>query len=196
MFILIVIHAAISFWIAYAAGKAWEESKVAGGFSTFFIWMNAIASAVGFTWVYASIGMHFLDRTSATVRSAIASCSDLGNILVIPMVLLAIISIQLVNWARYYQPGPRSSNRNETLLLQPDPPSSDQAEARVRQHSPWWSPHFFSHQGDGSGGGGGSDDKLGIVLLVVFLALLGGVITTRTIILEVAKSSPLHPSAG
>ncbi len=66
LFIFIwLLNFAISAWNAYAVGRAWVETKVAGGWPRFMAWMGAIMSASGFSWCYL-----FLLVLGASVRLA------------------------------------------------------------------------------------------------------------------------------
>ena len=47
-----LLNLAISFWNAYACGKAWAEAKFYGGWPRFMTWMGAIMAASGFSWCF------------------------------------------------------------------------------------------------------------------------------------------------
>lgn len=54
--ILLVVNFGISWWNAYAAGKAWYPSLAEGGWIRLVVWSVAIMSALGFTYVFMFIG--------------------------------------------------------------------------------------------------------------------------------------------
>jgi len=101
--ILWFVNLGISIWNAYAVGKAWVESKHAGGLSQLVAWAGAIMSALGFTWCYLTLlavlgtGLGFW---SADVANAALS---LGYIIIVLGVLSSGAVIMLDSWSNAYR---------------------------------------------------------------------------------------------
>ena len=85
VFVLLVwlLNFGISIWNAYAVGKAWVETKHAGGWPRIVCWAGAVMSASGFSWcyliilTYAAYALEFLDAGHISVAM------NLGYILLI-----------------------------------------------------------------------------------------------------------------
>lgn len=60
--IAIVLGGGIAYWNARAAGLAWDDSKIVGGFGRAIIWTGAIQSALGFSAIILGIIAFLLER--------------------------------------------------------------------------------------------------------------------------------------
>ncbi|MGP0059753.1 MAG: hypothetical protein ACLPID_10750 [Beijerinckiaceae bacterium] len=52
LFVILALNFGISWWNAYACGRAWVESKAVGGVVRVLVWCGAIQSAIGFSSVF------------------------------------------------------------------------------------------------------------------------------------------------
>ena len=72
LLIAILLGAGIAFWNARAAGLAWDDSKIVGGFGRAIIWSGAVQSALGFSAIVLGVISLFLetrnDLSPSTVR--------------------------------------------------------------------------------------------------------------------------------
>jgi hypothetical protein len=196
-----VLNFAISVWNAYAVGKAWVETKHAGGWPRVVAWAGAVMSASGFSWcylivlTYAAHGLDFLDESH--VRAAMY----LGYVVLIPGILASGMVITLDSWARTY--------RQTTVTNLGRTAWNTYAQIHNTFHAVGDMDTAFgsvidSLRGSGGSGGssssGGSDKKGGavvfiLVFVIVMLALLSGVLTTAVIISRAAGNS-LLPDRG
>lgn len=180
--ILWFVNLGISIWNAYAVGKAWAESKHAGGFSRLVAWAGAAMSALGFTWCYltvlsllgAGLGWWSTDVTDAAL--------SLGYIVIVLGVLSSGAVIMLDSWASAY--------RRRGLADFGVAGYNTFAEMYNAYNAVSGLPAAF-HTVIANLRGGDRDRSLGIsgvVLGLVLFVLFGGVITTGMIIEHVAGS--------
>jgi len=98
-----LLNLGISVWNAYAVGKAWVETKHAGGWPRFMAWMGAVMSACGFSWCYLLV-LTIVAREMAWLDDDhFRMALQLGYILIIPAVLISGLMIMLDSWARAYR---------------------------------------------------------------------------------------------
>ncbi|MEN9557806.1 MAG: hypothetical protein RL141_175 [Candidatus Parcubacteria bacterium] len=196
MIVLIWILNFVISWInAWGCGKSWAETTNTRGFAHFMNWMAAIMSACGFTWCYlillASIGtavpLESEDggQTAYLVTPEILEMSiKLGYSIIILPILGSGFAITLASWARFY--------RNRSIGNGAVAGYNTLAMAYDTMNAVHLLPEFVeSLTGFFKGAGKGSDDKKSgailIVVLLVVLAMIGGILTTRAIILSTAR---------
>jgi hypothetical protein len=195
--LLWLLNFGISAWNAYAVGRAWVETKVAGGWPRFMAWMGAIMSASGFTWCYLILlvlgghAMGWLDDEATAVAF------QLGYLLLIPGILFSGLMIMLDSWRRAFRNG---GFLNYGVAAWNTYAQIHNTMSAVRSIGPAFrSVLGFFTGGDRERRSSRDGDARGlIVLLVIFLvalALLAGVLTTTIIIRLVAGSDPLPPYA-
>jgi hypothetical protein len=185
-----VLNFAISVWNAYAVGKVWVEARLAGGWHRFMCWVGAVMSACGFTWCYltflALTAHHFQWLSDEQVQAAL----NLGYLLLLPFLLFGGYAITLDSWARAVRRGG---------FLNYGAAAWNTYASIHNTYSAWRNMGgAFASLGNFFGGGRRSDKErdgdgggIILVLLLVAFALLGGVITTATIIRRVAGTEPL-----
>ncbi len=93
----------ISWWNAYATGRIWVESKVAG--QRFMAWMGAIMSACGFTWVYLIIEGYIVTNLQLIDVYWLGVMLKAGYVLIVPFVLFAGYAITFDSWRRAFHNG-------------------------------------------------------------------------------------------
>jgi hypothetical protein len=193
-----VVNLGISVWNAYAAGKAWVETRHSGGWPRFMVWMGALMSASGFSWCYliilvaAAHGLGYLDNDD------VALGLRLGYILLIPGILVSGLMITIDSWARSY--------RTRMLVDIGRAAWNTYAQIHNTFHAIGNFDAAFGSVVDSfkskGGSSSGSDKKDGLVaFLVVFvlvvLALMAGALTTAVIIARAAGNEELpDPSYG
>jgi hypothetical protein len=187
--ILWFVNLGISIWNAYAVGKAWAESKHAGGFSRLVAWAGAIMSALGFTWCYLTL-LSVLGAALGFWSGNVADAAlSLGYIVIVLGVLSSGAVIMLDSWAAAYR---RHSITNLGVAGY-----NTFAEAYNAYSAVSGLPAAF-HEVVSSLRGGDRDRSLGlsgVVLGLVLFVLLAGVMTTSMIIQHVAGSAELPTPA-
>lgn len=191
------VNFAISWWNAKSVGVVWVETKQIGGWQRFMSWMGAIMSASGFTWCYLVVLLFgayyaqpfFIEKGKEMILTpdALEAGFALGYLIIIPGVFfsgfmiwidsLAIAwrnksakSIGIAGWNTFAQ----AHNMYSAMRGVPE------AMESVTKF-------FF-------GKGKSKDSKNGaglIIILLVILAILGGIITTMSIVKKYAGSRPL-----
>src|SRR4051812_10180723 len=91
--LLLVVNFGISWFNAWACGKAWAEAKSAGGWPRFMTWMGAIMSASGFTWVYLILAAFGLGSAGILPPEYVQYALELGYIIIIPGILFSGLMI-------------------------------------------------------------------------------------------------------
>jgi len=187
-----LLNFAISWWNAYACGKAWVESKSAGGWTRFMVWMGAIMSAAGFTWCYLIIEVGLGYSFGALNAYWVGVALSLGYIILVPVILFAGYAITLDAWARAYREGgvlnygiaaydTYATYHNTASAIS----NFGQAFGSVAD--------AFTGKGKSSSSDSNSGNTL-MALLVLFLVVLSavlGILSTTLIIKKAAASSPL-----
>lgn len=187
-----LLNFAISAWNAYACGKAWAETKAAGGWQRFMCWMGAIMSASGFTWCYlivlilGSVQFGFLSPHWGQIGL------ELGYLIIIPGVLFSGLMITVDSWANAYRNG---GVLNYGVAAYNTYAQIHNTVSAVQSMGQAFGDVLGAFGGGGKSRSGDKDDDGGaaalLVLLLVAVAILGGVITTAAIIQRVAGSDPL-----
>lgn len=183
IFLIWVVNFGISWWNAYACGKAWVETRVYGGWPRFMVWMGAIMSASGFSWcllILIAVGVHAGWPQYFPERAMIVSLS-LGYIVIIPGVLFSGFMIMIDSWARAYREGGFTNYGvaawNTYAQIHNTYSAIEGLGDAFASVTDFWD----------------SDDDSGgiVVFLVVIAALFGGILLTAMIIRNVAGREPL-----
>ncbi len=180
--ILWFLNLGISIWNAYAVGRAWVESKHAGGFSRLVAWAGAAMSALGFTWCYLTV-LSLLGAGLGWWSTDVADAAlSLGYIVIVVGVLSSGVVIMLDSWAAAY--------RGHSLANFGVAGYNTFAEMYNAYTAVSGIPAAF-HAVVSNLRGGDRDRSLGaggVVLGLVLFVLFGGIITTSMIIEHVAGS--------
>jgi hypothetical protein len=184
------VNFGISIWNAYAVGKAWVETKHAGGWPRFMAWMGAVMSACGFSWCYllalvaVAHGLEWLDDDHMLLALRI------GYLLLIPAVLSSGLMIMLDSWARAYRTRTIGSIGTAAWNTYAQIHNAyhairdiDKAFAGVME--------MLEHRSSGSSDKKGGAAALVLVFVLVIVALLSGILTTAVIINRVAGNDEL-----
>lgn len=193
-----ILNFAISFLNAWGCGKTWNETKANGGMPHFLNWMAAIMSASGFSWCYllitgfagATIPIeHEVDGMTVSAPlltpEMLQAFADLGFVMVWPPIIGSGLAITLHSWGVAW--------RNRTF--------SDTAVAGWNTFAMGNNIYQgISHMPTATGRlgdffGGESDNKgKAIVLALVILCIAAGILTTYTIVTQVARSTAMNRS--
>jgi hypothetical protein len=187
-----LLNFAISFWNAYAVGRAWVETKVAGGWPRFMAWMGAVMSASGFSWCYLTLlvlGAHALEWLP---DDAVAAALNLGYVLLIPGILFSGLMITLDSWRRAFRNG-GVLNYGVAAYNTYAQVHNTLSAVQTFGHAARGVFHYFQGGDRDSRSSSKNDGGLGMLLVIILvaLALLAGVITTAVIIRLTAGTDPL-----
>lgn len=197
MWIVLVwfLNFGISWFNAWVCGKSWNESKHVGGVAHFMNWMGAIMSASGFTWCYTILAVLLgriipveqADGTYApAISEAVAQATlQLGYLVVIFPILGSGLAITIQAWAAFWR---RRTFGNGAVAAYDTFAMAHNIYGAVR-HVPEAGrgvSSFFKSDGD--------DKGKGLVLVIVVGALLGGILTTRAILLASARAAAQNRS--
>ncbi len=190
LFMVLLLNVGISFWNARSAGKVWAEAKGLGGWIQIVVWCSAIQSALGFTYVYVAILVILANTFHILSGGAVECMTELAYLfLVIPLLGTGLImtihswitaareksllSMGVAGWNTFAQA------YNTYHAIQEIGP----AFAVVHEHLG----NFFSRDNDSDR----DSDEDSIVLLLAAAAVLGGIITTMTIMQLYMGSLPV-----
>jgi hypothetical protein len=204
IFLLLILNFLISWFNAWACGKAWPESKHQGGWAHFMNWMGAIMSACGFVWcsiiVFALVGTMIPIDTKdpqhavyAITPQMIRAVLDLGYVIIIVPVIGSGLAITIDAWAHFYRE--RTFGNGAIAAYDTAAQIYNMYEAATMLPSVLsdLGSLFGGKSSDSSSSDSDSDGLSGlaiaIVILIVVCALVGGILLTRYIILSTAKSS-------
>jgi len=189
---IIVLNFALSWWNAYATGKAWAEAKHAGGWPRFMTWMGAIMSASGFTWVYLILAAFGLGAAGVLPEEYVKYALELGYVIIIPGILFSGLMITVDSWARAY--------RNGGVLNYGVAAWNTYAQVHNTYSAISGFGQAIGDLGEGLFGGknrrsSSKDEGQAILALIVILlviaAIIAGTVTTVLIIKKTAASTPL-----
>ncbi len=192
--LLWIVNFAISWFNAWACGKTWNESKHSGGWPHFLNWLGAIMSACGFTWCYLAVAIFFGgtipyehdDGTSAPLLTMeqVQAVAQLGYLIIIGPIIGSGLGIMVHSWGVFYRRrtigGGAVAGWNTFANIY----NISSALSYVPEASSGVADFFF-------GKGSDSKDGKGWVLFLVLLALIGGILTTRAILLRTAKATAI-----
>lgn len=193
IFLLLFLNFAISWFNAWSCGRSWNEAKLAGGFARFMVWMGAIMSACGFTWCYlivlAVVGnMIPYGQDPVTgepgllvPHEAVIASFELGYLVIIFPVLGSGLAITMQSWAGFYRERTFGSGALAGYNTLAQLHNMVEAARAV--------PTFANHLGKLFSGNGDGRGKLALAAVVlVVIALIGGILTTASIIMASARA--------
>jgi hypothetical protein len=184
------VNFGISIWNAYAVGKAWVETKHAGGWARVIAWSGAVMSASGFSWCYLIVLAVVARGLGWIGDEHVLLTLQIGYVIIIPGVLVSGLMITLDSWARAYR----------TRAISDIGIAAWNTYAQIHNtfHAIKDLDKAFAAVVDAFGsskGGSSSDKKGGAALIVVFVlvvvALLSGILTTAVIIARFAGEDDL-----
>ncbi len=187
--VLMVLNFGISWLNAYTVGKSWAETKKMGGWARFMSWMGATMSACGFTWVYLIVLAIVAQAAGLLGPRQVSGMVALGYAIIILPVLGSGLAIALDSWATAWRT--RSFGNIAAAGYNTFAQVYNTYEAIESL------PGVFSAIGDLFKGSDSSSDseegELGaaaviLAIALVIFAVVGGVLTTATIIRSTAKS--------
>jgi hypothetical protein len=197
LFVLVwLLNFGISIWNAYAVGRAWVETKVAGGWPRFMAWMGAIMSASGFSWCYLILLVLLADALGWLDHDAVLAAVNLGYILLIPGILFSGLMIMLDSWRRAFRHGGILNYGVAAYNTYAQVHNTLSAVRGIGTAVSSLTDFFKGSNRDSRSsrdGEGGKGLAILLVILVVTLALLAGALTTTIIIRLAAGSDPLPP---
>ena len=96
--LLFLLNFGISWWNAYACGRAWVEANHVGGFIRIVVWAGAVQSACGFTICFAAVFGCIGYLFGYLSKGSIDLLFDLTYLLVIVPVLGSGLIITIQSW--------------------------------------------------------------------------------------------------
>lgn len=199
IFLLWFVNLGISIFNAWGCGQSWTESKAIGGVPSFMNWMGAVMAAVGFTWCYslvigiAAATIPITDEETGITAPLLDAEGlqvffDLAYIVIIFPCLGSGLAIMTSSWAAWW----RHKSTGNTITAGWNTFANLHNFYTAAEVIPdkWTNVSDYF-----SGGGGGSSDgdntKGKLILLLVAIAVLGGIMTTWSIIAYSARSASL-----
>ncbi len=187
LFLLVLLNIGISFWNARQAGKAWAESKGAGGWIRIIVWCAAIQAAVGFTSSYAILLGTLAYQLGYLPPQAIQFMMSLTYILLIVPALGSGLAITIHSWIAFA--------RDKSLANLGMAGWNTFAQAyntynAIENFGPALS-NVMDGMGDVFSSDSDSDSSMARVLVLVAIAVLAGLLTTSVIIQRYAASIPV-----
>ena len=192
---IFALNFVISWFNAWACGTTWDSTKIKGGAAHFMNWMGAIMSASGFTWCYlVIIGLLGSITPAAWVMSpeegevitgmlldpaSLQAFYQLGYLIIIFPILGSGLAITVQTWrhmARRRAAGTAGAGDYAITGWNTFAQVHNMYSA-VRNV-----PSAFEGVGSFFGGSDSKDGKGTIVIVLVILAVLGGILTTFSII--------------
>ncbi|OGJ58377.1 hypothetical protein A2635_03580 [Candidatus Peribacteria bacterium RIFCSPHIGHO2_01_FULL_51_9] len=181
--VILVLNFGISWFNAWSVGRAWADSKAAGGLARLVVWCGAIMSACGFTYVYLVLlvlGASAFVDPEYLPPEYVQGAFELGYVIIIIPIIGSGIGITIhsicVAWRtrRLRDMGIAGWN----IFAQ-----SYNTYSAVRNL-----PGVFEHLGKLFKGGDGKGKALLFMVLLVVLAVCGGILTTTLIVRSTARS--------
>jgi hypothetical protein len=186
-----VLNLGISFWNAYAVGRAWVETKHAGGWPHFMAWMGAIMSASGFTWCYLLLLALVAYWAEWLTTDQVGAMINLGYVLLIPGILFSGLMITVDSWAQAYRRRTLGSFGTAAYNTFAQIHNTYNAISGMGQAFRGLTA-FFQGSGDSRRKDSDNSGAVLLVILLVLLALFGGILTTAAIIRRIAaRGGPL-----
>lgn len=186
--LLWLLNFAISWLNAWGCGKTWTESKHAGGIPHFLNWCGAIMSASGFTWCYlvilggagTVIPIEADDGTTAPLLSGASAqaFADLGYMLVVFPIIGTGLALTVHSWGVFWRQRNFASGATAGWNTFAQVYNTMSALEHIPQAS--------GRLGDFFSGDSKDRGKLLVVVLVA-VAAIGGILTTRAILLSTAR---------
>lgn len=179
--VLMALNFAISWWNARQVGLAWYDSKAAGGWPHFLVWMVAVMSASGFTWVYMfvlALGMMFIGKLDVELIDGFLS---LGYIMIVPGIIVSGIAIMIHSWTTAY--------RERTIGNMGVAGWNTFANVYNVANAFRGMPRAFESVGKLFTGKNAKNGASLLIILLALMALFGGIVTTFGIARSAAKST-------
>lgn len=191
LIILLLLTLGVSFWNAKVCGEAWVESKAVGGWIRLVVWCGAIMAAIGFTEVIAIVLILGAAGMNLLPTEAVKAAFSLVYVLIVPPVIGAGVIITIHSWIAWW--------REKSLLNLGVAGWNTFCDAynmyhAVNNYGPALDNAFsyFSGVFDSDSDSDSDDAKAKLALLLVAIAVLGGIITTMTIIRKYAGTLPVR----
>lgn len=182
MIFVILLLMAWNFFVsvlnAIFCGLGWLEAKAAGGVARFMMWMGAIMSACGFTWVYMFILAFILQafKPKWITPNDIEAMLHLGYLVIIVPIIGSGLAITIDSWAYFW--------RKRTLGSGATTAYNTFAQVWNTYNAIRLIPESFHKVLDVFKG---DKNRFWIIVVLVAVALLGGILTTASIINMVAR---------
>lgn len=190
LILLICWNLFVSYGNAKFVGWNWKEGRKSG----FVWWINicaAIMSACGFTWCYSMVIALVGEATGYLPHSAAKALTDLTYVFVIAPILGTGMGITVYSLRQAWQTGDSRAIGNATYNVFAQASNTYDAVVHL--------PDVFSSLGSFFGGSSKSDSKssdskddgggalAGLVVALVIFAIIGGIWTTVSIIVDTAN---------
>lgn len=193
--IIWIINLGISWLNARTVGLMWVETKYIGGWKRFMAWMGAIMSASGFTWCYLLVlllGAYYLqpvdpDKSQLLTPDMIQGGFALGYIIILPGILFSGMMIWIDSLVQAWKR--RDARSIGTAAWNSFAQMHNMYSAMKGMPEVWKSIGKLTDKGSGKSKG------VILIFILVLLALVGGVLTTWSIINRYAGTRPLKQSA-
>ncbi len=186
MLVLIwLLNFVISWFNAFGCGKAWNQAKAVGGWQRLVLWSVAIMSACGFTWCYLVILAYGAIAFEKLTPEQASGMFALGYLMIIIPIIGSGLVITVDSWAYYWKRrslgGGVVAGWNTFAQIS----NTYRAVSAV--------PEAWKLVGKAFEGKGNAKSKAPLLLIVmVFVALMGGILTTQTIIKRTARAVALE----
>ena len=178
----LILNFLISIFNAWSCGKSWVYTKQAGGVSHFMNWMGAIMSACGFTWCYTIVIAFGCSLAGWLSSEQLIATLNLGYLAIILPLLGSGLAITVQSWVHFIR---RPSLLNGGLTAW-----NTFAQVRNTMSAMHAIPSALEKVASAlTGDSDGDNAPATIMILVVVFSILGGVLTTRWIVMSTSKKS-------
>lgn len=189
LFVLLLVNFAFSYFNAKFTGKAWVESKHAGGWPRVMAWSGAVMAACGFTWCYLMILAFGAGALGYLDMQDIEALVNLGYLIIILPMVGSGFAITLNSWATAYRRRTLANTGIAGYNIFAQAYNTYNAVKTVPQALEKVMEYFFPKKGRRSSK---NDAQAMLVLFLLIIAIGGGIITTWVIInREAANDEPL-----
>jgi len=184
-FLLFLLNFGISWLNAWGVGRTWVESKAEGGFTHFVTWCAAVMSASGFTWCYtlvlAIIGGSVPYKGHILLAPRyVQGMVELGYLVIILPIIGSGIGITISSW--------RDFSRRKSLANGGIAGYNTFAQVYNTVNAIRILPGILGDLGKLFNSKDKDSGGVWIMVAAVALALLGGILTTATIIQRTAEA--------
>jgi len=181
IFLFWLLNFGISWFNAYFVGRAWADSKSIKGWPRFITWCAAIMSGCGFTWCYLIIlallfGVLF---PKVLPPDYVLGTLELGYVILIVPILGTGLAIWMDSLTTAW--------RRRDLASMGIAGWNTFAMAHNTYHAAKDLPGILKHLDKLFKGGDSKGKAVLLMILLVILALIGGALTTATIIRKTAR---------
>ncbi len=197
----------VSWLNAWVCGKAWEEAKLQGGWAQFMLWMGATMSACGFSWCYLIllvIGGSYIPVGHNTAHTAIYAVSpdilvaamNLGFLILIGPIIGSGLAITVNSWAVAYRERTLGSGAIAGWNTFAQAYNMYQVATLLPQVLSELGGFFSGKSASTAAGGDAKAKAILIVIALVVVSIVGGILTTRAIIVATARDHVGEVMAG